>query len=175
LTVRRICILLYDRAAAVGQCGDAVLLVAMIEKNVVAAIDASNYFVDVAGEYILVSGTGGGGSCCVISECLLAVLEVDYVRGSVVSTDSAAEGIPLVEDVVAADIVGVGCSQFIVEIPLDLEWIAAGTKYRRDQCGVAFGVVQHVLGGGSENLIGGAVRANLLAGVLGKTVPIAHR
>jgi len=46
-------------SSSIAYGGDAVLLVAVVVKNVVAAVDAGDDFVDVAGEYILVSGAGG--------------------------------------------------------------------------------------------------------------------
>lgn len=59
LPVRRVRIPFNNRTSTICKCGDTVLPVAVVVENVVAAVDAGDDFVDVAGEYILVSGAGG--------------------------------------------------------------------------------------------------------------------
>jgi len=118
LAIGGICVTFYDCSSSVGNCGDAVLLVAMIIAQASAAA-ARDWIVDVAGINV---GVGRSGRCRagrVVGDGLLAVLEVDDVGCAVVAADSAPEGVELVKDVVDAVVIGVGGDQFVLKIPTE--------------------------------------------------------
>ena len=105
-----------NRTRAIRQCGDAVLLVAVVV-SISSTAGAEDDFVDVAAIDIVVHRAACGGAGGVVGDSLLADLKIDHVVRAVVAAHAATERVPAVEDVVGSVVVRIRSLEPIAKIP----------------------------------------------------------